>query len=169
MTACGRAREFPVFLTVSAGYDFALSLSPSQTVNQNAGPAAFTVTATSSGGFSSTVTLNYSGIPSGSTANFSSSTIVPTPSGATRTFGVYVNSSTALGTKLFTICGGGGPPQRSHCVQGSLTVTLSTTPSFTLSISPSTRTVSQNSSTSYTVTVGLTNGLPRSSVLKLRR
>ncbi|MCX6659393.1 MAG: hypothetical protein NTX81_03295, partial [Candidatus Bathyarchaeota archaeon] len=156
--ASARAREFPVSLTVTAGTDFALSLSPSPTVSQDAGPANFTVTATSSGNFSSTVTLNYSYIPSGSTANFSSSTIVPKPSGATTTFRVYVNSSTALGTKLFTICGGGGPPQRSHCIQGSVTVTASTTPSFTLSISPSTQTVSQNSSTSYTVTVGSTNG-----------
>jgi len=144
-------REFSTILTVTAAKDFELTISPPSSSVSQGTQATYTVTAKSGGGFSSSVALNYSNIPTGSTANFSSSTIIPTPIGATTTFRIYTNLGTTLGPKTFTVCGQGG--SKSHCVNAQVTVTASTAPSFSLSVTPPERTVYPGNSTIFTVTV----------------
>jgi len=160
-------RSAPLILTVTARTDFELTISPpSRSVSQG-NQAVYTVTATSGGGFSSLVTLNYSNIPTGSTANFSTNPITPTPTGATTTFRISTSLSTALGTKVFSVCGRGGSPEKSHCATAIVAVTASTAPSFSLSMTPDERTVLRDSSTNFTVTVTSVNDFDESVTLKL--
>lgn len=147
----GLAHAIPVVLTVNAASDFELTISPPSSSVSQGNQATYTVTARSGGGFSSSVTLNYSNIPTGSTANFSSSTIIPTPTGATTTFRIYTSLSTVLGSKTFTVCGQGG--SKSHCASAQVIVTSSTAPSFSLSMSPPERTIFPGNFTTFTVTV----------------
>ena len=163
----GLGHAVPVILTVSAAYDFTLSISPSSRSVSQGNQAIYTITATSGGGFSSPVTLNYSNIPTGSTAEFSTNPITPTPTGVTTTFRISTSLSTALGTKVFSVCGRGGSPEKSHCATAIVAVTASTAPSFSLSMTPDERTVLRDSSTNFTVTVTSVNDFDESVTLKL--
>jgi subtilisin family serine protease len=127
--------------------DFSLSASPSsQTVTQG-GSTAYTATVTPSGGFSGTVTFNASGLPAGAGASFSPPSVAGSgPS----TMTVTTTGATPPGSYTLTITGTSG--SLSH----STTVTLvvaSATADFSLSATPSSRTIVRRASTTYTVTV----------------
>src|SRR5437762_7867178 len=84
--------------------DFSLSISPSTvTLHRGGGTATYTVTITPSGGFSSTVQLSVSGLPSGTTGSFS-----PNPATTSSTLTLNVSSSTAKGSYTFTVSGTSG-------------------------------------------------------------
>jgi Putative Ig domain len=143
-------QTFTLTVNPAATPDFSLSASPtSQTVTQGSG-TSYTVTVTPSGGFTGSVNLSVSGLPSGASGSFS-----PNPTTGSSTLTVTTGSSTPTGTYPLTITG----------TSGSLTHTTSATlvlaPSggdFTLSASPSTRSITHGSSTSYTVTVTPSGG-----------
>jgi len=150
-TSGASSRSVPVILTVAAAVDFGLSISPPSSSVSQGNQATYTVTAQFSGGFSSSITLNYSNIPTGSNASFDSSTL--TVANPSTTFRISTNLSTTTGSRIFTVCGQSISPPRSHCATASVTVTPSTAQRFTLSIQPSERTVSPSNSTTFTVTV----------------
>jgi uncharacterized membrane protein len=133
-----------VTLVVNPLPDFTLNASPaSQAVNQG-GTANFNVAIGSIGGFNGQVTLSVSGQPSG----IAPPTFTPNPATTSSTLSVVTNPTTLVGTYTLTITG----------VSGSLTHTTTvtlvvTTPDFSLAVSPASRTVSQGSSTTYTVTI----------------
>ena len=84
--------------------DFSLSISPSTvTLHRGGGTATYTVTITPSGGFSSTVQLSVSGLPSGTTGSFS-----PNPATTSSVLTLNVSSSTAPGSYPFTVSGTSG-------------------------------------------------------------
>ena len=84
--------------------DFSLSISPSTvTLHRGGGTAAYTVAITPSGGFSSTVQLSVSGLPSGTTGSFS-----PNPATTSSVLTLNVSSSTAPGSYPFTVSGTSG-------------------------------------------------------------
>jgi uncharacterized membrane protein len=129
--------------------DFTLSASPSsQTVTQG-GSTSYGVTIGPTGGFTGQVTLSVSGLPSGASGSFT-----PNPATASSTLSVTTTTSTPAGSYTLTMTG----------VSGSLTHTTTvvlvvvSAPDFTLSASPSSRTVTQGGSTSYGVTIGPTGG-----------
>jgi hypothetical protein len=101
--------------------DFSLSASPgSQTVTAG-GSTTYTATIGAINGFSGTVTLSASGLPSGASASFNPATV--TGSG-TSTMTVTTASNTPAATSTLTITGTSG--SLTHSATVSLTVTAPT-------------------------------------------
>ena len=132
--------------------DFALAVSPtSQSVSQGSS-ATFSVTITRQGGFSSAVALSVTGLASGMTASFSSN---PT-AGTTTTMTVTTSAATPVGSKALNVTGTGGGLTRTAAF--SLNVQLSATPAFNLTVTPTARTISQDDSASFDVSITRLNG-----------
>lgn len=96
--------------------DFTLTLSPTSQSVRGGGQVSYTVTLNSVNGFSGTVTLSVSGLPSGSVSTFS-------PSSVTGSGGSVLTITTATsprGTYTFTVSGVSSG--LSHTVSGTLRV-----------------------------------------------
>jgi subtilase family serine protease len=120
----------------SATPDFSLSATSPVTIVQGGGGPS-TVTITPLNGFSGSVTLSASGLPSGVTAAFN-----PNPATTTSTLTLTATGTATTGTVTVTITGMSGT--LTHTTTISLTVNpTSTGGTFTLSASPTTVTVSQ--------------------------
>jgi hypothetical protein len=85
-------------------------------LHRSGGTATYTVTITRTGGFSSTVQLSVSGLPSGTTGSFS-----PNPATTSSTLTLNVSSSTAKGSYTFTVSGTGGTPALTRTATATLT------------------------------------------------
>ncbi|HEY6250609.1 MAG TPA: protease pro-enzyme activation domain-containing protein [Candidatus Angelobacter sp.] len=139
-------------LAGSATPDFSLSASPASVSVTQGSNASSTVTVTPSGGFTGSVSLSASGLPSGVTATFGTN---PTTSTSSVTFTASATATT--GTSTVTITGTSG--SLTHTTTITLTVNpAGGTPNFTISASPSTLSVTRGTSGHYTVTVTGTNG-----------
>ncbi|HEV2664382.1 MAG TPA: glycoside hydrolase family 9 protein [Blastocatellia bacterium] len=115
----GLTHSIPISLTVNAPPtpDFTLSASPaSLAINQGASGAS-TITITRAGGFTSSVALSASGLPSGVTASFNPASATGNSSALTLT----ASSAATLGSATVTITGTGGGLTRTTTV--ALTVT----------------------------------------------
>ncbi len=130
--------------------DFSLSVSPGSLSVAPGGSATYTVTVSASGGFTGVVGLGISGLPSGATASFNPGSVTGS-GGATLT--ITTSGATPLGTSTLTITGSSGT--LTHTVNVTLAVA---TPDFSISATPTSRTVRHGHSTSYTVTVTPTGG-----------
>jgi endo-1,4-beta-xylanase len=94
--------------------NFTLSASPANlTINQGAS-GTITITITRSGGFSSSVTLSASGLPSGVTATFNPATTTTT--GTSSALTLTVSSAATAGMTSITITGAGGGLTRTTTV-----------------------------------------------------
>jgi hypothetical protein len=130
--------------------DFTLSVSPSShSVAPGGSTAPYTVTITPSNGFTGTVNLSASGLPSGAAATFS-------PSAATITSSLTVGTTTAVaaGSYPFTIKGTSG--SLSHST--SATLVVSSTGDFSISVQPTSQTVHRGSAVRYTVRATASGG-----------
>jgi len=137
----------------ATGPDFSITASPaSQTVTQGGG-TSYTATVAALGGFTGTVSFSVSGLPSGASASFNPTSV--TGSGSS-TMSVSTSSTTPAGTYTLTITGTSGT--LSHSTTVRLVVNPVNPPDFTISVSPTSRTLSRGSSGSYTVTIGAVNG-----------
>lgn len=134
-----------------SGPNFALSASPSSVSVTQGSSGSSTITVTPSDGFSGSVTLSASGLPSGVSAAFGTN---PTTSTSSVTF--TASSTAATGTFTVTITGTSG--SLSHSTTLTLTVNPVAGSDFTISASPSTLTVTRGSSGNYTVTITPQNG-----------
>src|SRR5882672_10152966 len=143
-----------VSLTVNApapAPNFSLSAMPSSlTVTQGASGTS-TVTVAPLSGFTASVALSASGVPSGVTATFS-----PTSTMGTSTLTLAASSTATTGTSTVTITGASGI--LSHTTTVSLTVNAPAMPDFRLSAMPSSLAVTQGASGSSTITVAALNG-----------
>jgi uncharacterized membrane protein len=129
--------------------DFSLSATPpSQTVTQGQ-VTSYNVNVTPTNGYTGSVNLSASGLPAGANATFSPN---PTPSGSTMT--VTTSTNTPAGSYAVTITGTDTSGAPSH----TTSVTLVVKADFSLSASPSIRSISRGTSTQYTVTVSGLNG-----------
>jgi hypothetical protein len=128
--------------------DFTLSASPaSRTVIQGAS-TTYTVTITPTGGFSGSVALTVSGLPAGASGTFSTV-------GNQSTLTVNTSSTTTPpGSSPLTITGTSGTLSHSAVV----TLVVKPPPNFTISATPSSRTVVRRAGTSYTVTITPSDG-----------
>jgi xyloglucan-specific exo-beta-1,4-glucanase len=132
--------------------DFALSTNPgSLSINRGAsGTSAITITRT--GGFSGSIALSASGLPSGVTASFSPSST----SGSTSNLTLSASTTATTGPATVTITGTGGGLTRTTTI--SLTVNSPPTPDFSLSASPTSLSINRGASGTSTITVTRTGG-----------
>jgi Stage II sporulation protein len=132
--------------------DFSVSASPSSQSVIPGASTTYTVTVTASGGFNGTVALSASGLPADATASFNPASVVGSGSS---TMTVTTSASTPAGSSTVTITGTSGALM--HTTTVSLVVT-NPGADFSLSASPSSRTVIRRQSTTYTVTVTPSGG-----------
>jgi uncharacterized membrane protein len=138
------------FWNNNATPDFNLAATPaSQSVNQGS-TATYTVTQTALGGYSGTVTLSVSGLPTGATATFTPASL--TGSG-TSSLAIITAASTPTGNYSLTITGTDGV--LTHTASITLVVT---TPDFSLIATPPLQTIVAGDTANYTATVSALNG-----------
>jgi regulation of enolase protein 1 (concanavalin A-like superfamily) len=147
------SRSTTVTMIVPGPPDFGLSASPSSQIVTPGNNATYTTSISALNGFTNTVNLSVSGLPTGATANFNPTSV--TGSGNS-TLTVSTATTTPTGTYPLTITGTSG--SLSH----STTVTLVvTTPDFSLSATPSSQTAVPGNNAVYTTTIspllGFTN------------
>ena len=141
--------------TVTTAANFSLSASPASVNVTQGSMKTTTITATSSGGFASSVALSASGVPSGVTATFNPATLSSGSGSSTLTFAA--GASTATGTYTVTITGTGGGLSRTTSV--SLTVAAAPPPAnFALSASPGAMSTLQGGTSTTSITSTTSGG-----------
>jgi hypothetical protein len=131
--------------------DFSLTDSPSSLTVTQGTSGTSTVTIHPSGGFTGSVTLSASGLPSGVTASFGTN-----PATSTSVVTFTASSTATTGTSTVTITGTSGT--LTHTTTVSLTITAPAQPNFSLSASPSSVSVVQGNTATSTITVTDTGG-----------
>ena len=142
-----------VTLKVTASGSFTIAASPASLGVVQGKQGTSTITTTVSGGFSNAITLSASGVPSGTTANFSLNPI-PAPGGGTSTLTLAVGGNTAVGTYPITVTGSGGGIQQSTTV----TLTVTVAPNFAIAASPASLGVVQGMQGTSTITTTVSGG-----------
>jgi hypothetical protein len=142
----------------STSPNFSLSASPTSLSVTQGSTGSSTITVTPSGGFTGSVTLSASGLPSGVTASFGTN-----PATSTSVVTFSASSTATTGTSTVTITGTSG--SLTHTTTISLTVNATATPNFSLSASPSSLTVKQGTSGTSTITVTDSGGFTGSVTL----
>ncbi len=141
-----------------AGANFTLSASPaSLTVTQGTSGSS-TITVNPSGGFTGSVSLSASGLPSGVTASFN-----PASTTGSSTLTLTASAAATTGTATVTVTGTSGT--LTHTTAVTLTVNATATPNFSLSASPSSLSVKQGTSGNSTITVSPSGGFTGSVTL----
>jgi subtilase family serine protease len=136
----------------SSSPSFSLSASPSSvSITQGGAGGTSTITVNDIGGFTGSVTLSASGLPSGVTANFGTN-----PTTSTSVLTLTASSTATTGTVTVTISGVSGSLNSSTTIQ--LTVNPVAAGSFTLTASPTSVTVTRSSHTTSTITIHPANG-----------
>ncbi|MBI3684011.1 MAG: IPT/TIG domain-containing protein [Acidobacteria bacterium] len=137
-------------VSISSGANFSLTASPASQSTAPGGSAQYTVTVAALSGFSGTVNLGASGLPSGATATFTPAAV--TGSG-TSTMTINTTTGTPAGTSTVSVSG----------ISGSLTQTSTVSfvvgaPDYSLSVTPTSRTTNVSTVVTYTVTLTYLNG-----------
>lgn len=132
--------------------DFSLAASPGSVTVVAGNSASFTATVAPINGFTASVGLSVSGLPSGATSSFNPSSVSGGSGSSTLT--VATSSSTPPGNYTLTITGTSG--STSHTA--SVTLIVNAPPDFSLAASPGSQTVIIGNGASYTVNVGALNG-----------
>ena len=146
-------------LAGSATPSFTLSDSPtSVTITQGGAGGTSTITVADLGGFSGTVTLTASGLPSGVTASFN-----PSSTASTSVLTLTASSTATTGTATVTIQGTSGSLAATTTL--ALTVNAAGTPNFTISASPTSLTVTQGSNGTSTITITSQNSFNSATTL----
>ncbi len=142
----------------STSPSFTLSASPSSVTITQGSSGTSTITVTDVGGFTGSVTLAASGLPSGVTASFSTN-----PTTSTSTLTLTASSTATTGSATVTITGTSGSLSATTTI--ALTVNSTTSPAFSISASPTSLTVTQGSSGTSTITVTSTGGFDSATTL----
>jgi hypothetical protein len=130
--------------------DFSLSATPTSRTVTGGASTTYTVSVNPVSGYTGSVTLSSTGLPSGANASFS-----PNPTTGTSTMTVTTTASTAAGSYPVTITGTDGTLTHTTSVQ---LVVQAPVPDFTLTASPTSRTITRGTSTTYAITVNKVNG-----------
>jgi hypothetical protein len=133
--------------------DFSVTVNPTNVSVAAGSNATATVSTAVTSGSSESVSLSASGLPSGVTASFSPSTV---NSGSSSTLTFSASSSAAAGNYSVTITGTGSTG--SHTATLTLSVTAAAANDFSLSVSPTSRSVTAGSGTTATVSTAVTSG-----------
>jgi hypothetical protein len=138
----------PATRTVTVS-DFSLSRTPSSRTVAPGGGTTYTATVTPVNGFTGTVAFSVTGLPSGATATFNPASV--TTSGST-TMSVSTTAATPRGTYTLRIRGTSGPRTRT------INATLIVNGDFSISASPTSRTITVGGVATYSVTITALNG-----------
>jgi len=139
------------FPNCGAAPDYTLSASPASLTIVQGNSAASTITVNPSNGFTGSVSLSASGLPSGVTASFN-----PSSTTGTSTLTLTASGTATTGAATVTITGTSG--SLSHTTTINVTINTPPTPDYTLSASPTSLTIVQGNSGNSTITVNPTNG-----------
>src|SRR5215471_921111 len=131
--------------------DFTLSASPNSLTITQGSMGTSTISVNPVNGFSGTVNLSISGLPSGVTANFN-----PPSATSASTLTLTAGSAAATGTFTLTVTGASGTLTRTTTL--TLTVSAPVVPDFGLSASPVSLSVRRGRSVTSTITVNPVNG-----------
>jgi hypothetical protein len=142
-----------VTLTVTQPGNFTISASPASLSIAEGNQGSSTITTSVSNGFNNAISLSASGVPSGTTVAFNP-TSIPAPGSGSSTMNISVGSSTPTGTYTITVTGTGGGVHQTTTV--SLTVTSAA--NFTISASPASLSLMQNTQGSSNITTTVNNG-----------
>ncbi len=145
-------------LAGSATPSFTLSDSPSSLTVTQGSSGTSTITVNDAGGFSGSVTLAASGLPSGVTAAFGTN-----PTTGTSVLTLTASSTAATGSATVTITGTSGSLTATTTV--ALTVNAPATPTFTIAASPTSVTVTQGASGTSTITITSHNSFSAATTL----
>jgi subtilase family serine protease len=129
-------------VTVTSGPSFTITVNPNTLTVKQGSSGLSTLTLTAINGFSGTVSVGISGLPTGVTLGFASS-------GATATLTFNVGSTAALGSSIITITGTSGS------ISSTATVTLTVeAPSVltTIKVSPASASVAAGATEQFTET-----------------
>jgi uncharacterized membrane protein len=152
----GLTRTTTLTLTVNA-QDFTLSANPSSLTVSPGASGVSTITITRTGGFTGSVALSASGLPSGVTATFNPSSTA----GGNSMLTLAASSAAAFGTFNVAINGSGGGLTRST----TLALSIANAQNFTLAASPSTLTVNRGASAATTISISRVGGFASSVAL----
>ncbi len=140
-------------LTVTSMGSFTITASPSSLGVAQGNQGTTVITTAVVAGFSSSVALAASGVPSGTTVSFNPRSIAA-PGMGSSTVTIAVGSSTAAGTYPITITGTGGGIQRLTTV----TVTGTAAPNFSVAASPTSLSVLRGNQGTSTITTTVSGG-----------
>ncbi|PYX31949.1 MAG: hypothetical protein DMG80_09110 [Acidobacteria bacterium] len=142
--------SFNASLDVRAAGDYTVTVTPASRNVIQGGSTFWTATVTPQSGFTDSVTLGVSGLPSGISASFSP----PIVTSGDSTLNVLVGSAVAPGSYPFSISGISGAITHST----GATLVVQAAPDFAVTVTPALRKVIQGKSTSWTATVTPQNG-----------
>src|SRR5208282_3341787 len=145
-------------LAGSATPSFALSDSPSSLSITQGSSGTSTITVTDVDGFTGSVTLAASGLPSGVTAVFGTN-----PTTGTSVLTLTASATATTGTATVTITGTSGSLEATTTL--ALTVNVAATPNFTIGASPASLTVKQGSNGTSTITITSQNSFSSATTL----
>jgi len=145
-------------LAGSSTPSFTLSASPSSLTITQGSNGTSTITVIPAGGFTGSVTLTASGLPSGVTANFGTN-----PTTSTSVLTLTASGTATTGTATVTISGTSGSLNASTTI--ALTVNAAASPNFTISASPASLTVVQGSNGTSTITITSQNSFSSATTL----
>jgi len=145
-------------LAGSATPSFTLSDSPSSLTITQGSSGTSTITVHDVDGFTGSVTLAASGLPSGVTATFGTN-----PTTGTSVLTLTASATATTGAATVTITGTSGSLTATTTL--ALTVNSTATPAFSVSASPTSVTVAQGSSGTSTITVTSTGGFNSATTL----
>ncbi|WP_349262046.1 hypothetical protein, partial [Actinocrinis sp.] len=138
---------------VAATPDFSISASPASGSVTQGSSATTTVATAATGGDTESVALSASGLPTGATATFSPTSVT---AGGSSTLTLATASTTPTGTYTITVTGTGAT--HTHTTTYALTVTAPVANDFSLSLSPTSGTVTQGSSATSTASTAVASG-----------
>ena len=132
--------------------DLALALTPASASARAGGSVTFGVTATPTGGFAAPTTLSVTGLPTGATGSFSP--VALGPGAWSSTLSVSTGPGVVPASYPLTVTASGGGLTRT----ATATLVVTAVPDFTLTASPTSRTVKRGQTASYPLTVGSVGG-----------
>jgi hypothetical protein len=149
-TAGAVSASTTISLTVTVAPSFTLSAAPASLSLTQGSSGTSIVTAIPQNGFTGLPTLLASGLPTGVTASYGANFVMLTAS-----------PTAAQGTSTVTVTGTSGALSAST----SIGLTIKAAPSFTLSASPASLTITQGTSGTSSITVNPLNGFTASPIL----
>ena len=141
----------PLTLTISVAPDFGIGVTPTTITAGPGGPtSSFAVSATGQNGFTGSVAIAISGLPSG--ALISPASPFSVPAGGSQSVNLSIPATASAGTYSVIVTG----TSKSLTHSAALALTVELTPDFTIGVSPLTVTAAPGSS--FTVSTTALNG-----------